>query len=65
MSNFLYSGFTCQVSVVDILRVTTFELKIYSLVGNKNDLGKYFMQYVQNGQIINLTNGLKNDFCEN
>ena len=31
----------------------------------KNDLGKYFMQYVQNGQIMHLTNGLKNDVCEN
>ena len=31
----------------------------------KNDLVKYFMQYVQNGLIIHLTNGLKNNFCQN
>ena len=31
----------------------------------KNDLGKYFMKYVQNGLIIHLTNALKNNICKN
>ena len=31
----------------------------------KNDLVKYFMQYVQNSLIIHLTNRLKNIFCQN
>ena len=31
----------------------------------KNYLGKYFIQYVQNGFIIHLTNALKNNICQN
>ena len=31
----------------------------------KNDLGTYFMQYVQNGLNIHLTNALKNNICQN
>ena len=39
-------------------------LKINSLVGNINDdLVKYFMQHVQNGLIIHLTNSFKNNIC--
>ena len=36
--------------------------KVYCFTGNiKNDLVKYFMQPVQNGLIIHLTNSLQND----
>ena len=31
----------------------------------KNILGKYFMQYIQNGQVIHFTNALKNNICQN
>ena len=46
--------------LIPVKTICTF--KVYCFTGNiKNDLVKYFMQPVQNGLIIHLTNSLQND----
>ena len=64
---FVYDGIAADINYSIIDASKTVECQVEDLLlcwQYKNDLGKYFMQYVQNILIIHLTNSLKNNICQ-